>query len=288
YEKARAVESFLRTGGEYAYETTDVPVLLKGQDFVDQFLFESKRGYCDHFSSSMAVMLRSVGVPTRWVKGFAPGKEVELQGDKRVIEVQNKDAHSWVEVYFPSHGWIPFEATSSFVSPLRIDYDLNRETNPQPVIPGVGNTKPREMNPDRLGELDETGGSGSGGIRISGKWVTGILIVLAVAAYFLWRHRERIRIWVLHRKMTAYPTHRFTDRYQALLMLVEALFSRRRTGETLREYVSRLDVSGDKRQDLLYLTQLFERMLYGFKELEEKGRETADKIMERLTRQLKP
>lgn len=71
YDKAKKIEQYLRT--QFTY--TNVPNVSKrtSDDFVDGFLFEIKEGYCDYFSTSMAVMLRSVGVPTRWVKGYAPG-----------------------------------------------------------------------------------------------------------------------------------------------------------------------------------------------------------------------
>lgn len=71
YDRASAIEAHLRT--HYAYSMSDARLPGKGRDFVDAFLFVSKTGTCDYFSSAMAVMLRSVGVPARWVKGFAPG-----------------------------------------------------------------------------------------------------------------------------------------------------------------------------------------------------------------------
>ncbi|MGO0059010.1 transglutaminase TgpA family protein [Brevibacillus fluminis] len=288
YEKVRAVENFLRTGGEYSYETTDVPVLQQGQDFVDQFLFVTKRGYCDHFSSSMAVMLRTVGIPTRWVKGFAPGTETQTRGDQKVMEIHNKDAHSWVEVYFPDYGWIPFEATSSFISPLRVQYDLANQPAAQPIVPGITPQKPRDLNPDRLDERDAQTGGAKKSSGFSWGLLLGIGVILAIAGFVFWKKRDALYIWWLHRRMTSSATQRFPDKYNALIRLYERIFTRRQQGETLREYVKRLEVSGDRRQDLLYVTQLFERILYGFKELEGKAKETGDKIMERLTNQLKP
>src|SRR5690606_5925438 len=74
YDKVKAVEQFLKNVGGFHYEIRDVPVPKKNEDFVDQFLFETKRGYCNHFSSAMVVLLRAAGIPARWVKGFAPGK----------------------------------------------------------------------------------------------------------------------------------------------------------------------------------------------------------------------
>ncbi|RJG17032.1 transglutaminase family protein [Paenibacillus thiaminolyticus] len=105
YETVRRVQTFLLQ--EYAYTKLDTEVPPTGRDFVDYFLFEARQGYCNHFSTAMAVLLRTQGIPARWVKGFAPG---ELTGPGQYT-VRASDAHAWVEVYFPTVGWVPFEAT---------------------------------------------------------------------------------------------------------------------------------------------------------------------------------
>lgn len=103
--KAAAVQSFLLNN--YAYTKAETQVPREEADFVDAFLFEQKQGYCVHFSTAMAVMLRTQGIPTRWVKGFAPG---ESSSPGQYI-IRASDAHAWVEIYEPGLGWIPFEAT---------------------------------------------------------------------------------------------------------------------------------------------------------------------------------
>ncbi|NGQ97062.1 transglutaminase domain-containing protein [Brevibacillus sp. SYP-B805] len=288
YEKARAVESFLRNG-DYKYETEDVPIPENGQDFVDQFLFESYRGYCDHFSSAMAVMLRTIGIPTRWVKGFASGHDVgeDPQGHM-IMEVRNKDAHSWVEVYFPGYGWIPFEPTSSFPSPVRVNYDLSTQQQQMPDLQTPAAQTPIDRGDGRLEELEaerfNTGESGG----ISWQAVAIFLLIPAVGALAAWRKRRQLFIWWLRRKMSTYQEQQFPQKYQVLLTLFEKTVAPRKPGETLREYVRRLTIPSDKRQDLFYLTQLFERVHYGYKEIEEKARGIANKLMEQLSQQLKP
>ncbi|MBG9792047.1 transglutaminase [Paenibacillus dendritiformis] len=125
YDKAKKIEQYLRT--QFTY--TNVPDLSKrtSGDFVDGFLFEIKEGYCDYFSTSMAVMLRSVGVPTRWVKGYAPGAREGAEREMMTgsfdpdeggrFRVTNADAHSWVEVYMGEYGWVSFEPTPGFSMP---------------------------------------------------------------------------------------------------------------------------------------------------------------------------
>ena len=91
-----------------------LPSRMLVEDYVDQFLFDTKRGYCDNFSTSMVVMLRSIDIPARWVKGFAPGEyQLDDEGE-RVYQITNNEAHSWVEAYMPGIGWMPFEPTIGF------------------------------------------------------------------------------------------------------------------------------------------------------------------------------
>lgn len=125
YAKAVAIEQYLSNTYTYSLEKPTHP--SRNEDFVSHFLFVDRTGYCDHFSTSMVVMLRSVGVPARWVKGFAPGSlQASSNGDGlKEVMVRNQDAHSWVEVYFPSMGWVPFEPTPGF---SRISSDHPRET----------------------------------------------------------------------------------------------------------------------------------------------------------------
>ena len=101
-----------------------LPSRMLVEDYVDQFLFDTKRGYCDNFSTSMVVMLRSIDIPARWVKGFAPGEYRLNDEGERVYQITNNEAHSWVEAYIPGIGWMPFEPTIGFSNLTDIDYDI--------------------------------------------------------------------------------------------------------------------------------------------------------------------
>jgi len=103
YDKAEAIETYLRSTYQYS---TVVKAAPAGRDPVDYFLFDLKADFCEYFASSMAIMLREVGVPARVVEGFTAG---ELVGDRYAVRELN--AHAWVEAYFPGYGWIPFEPT---------------------------------------------------------------------------------------------------------------------------------------------------------------------------------
>ena len=118
YDKAKAIESYLRQNMHYQLQV-DVPP--RGADPVANFLFQTRTGYCEYFASSMGEMLHSIGIPVRLVNGYGPGA-VSTGGDRelnvgfegsttppRIIHAA--DAHTWVEVFFPRFGWVPFEPT---------------------------------------------------------------------------------------------------------------------------------------------------------------------------------
>jgi hypothetical protein len=85
-------------------------------DPVANFLFERKRGHCEYFASSMAIMLRALGIPSRVVNGFRTGEFNDLTSQ---YLVRASNAHSWVEAYFPSYGWISFDPTPAAPSQMR-------------------------------------------------------------------------------------------------------------------------------------------------------------------------
>src|SRR5882757_6476353 len=104
YDKAVVMERYLRTHFGYTLDLgRTVP-----RDPVAYFLFERKKGHCEYFASSMAVMLRSVRIPSRIVAGFRGGEFNDLT-DQYVVRASN--AHSWVEAYFPTYGWVSFDPT---------------------------------------------------------------------------------------------------------------------------------------------------------------------------------
>ena len=78
-------------------------------DVVDFFLFESRLGWCEQVSSSLAVLARSAGIPARLATGFVPGEKDGLSG--RFV-VRERDAHAWTEIYFPGVGWQGFDPTA--------------------------------------------------------------------------------------------------------------------------------------------------------------------------------
>lgn len=103
-DQARAIEARLRA--EYRYDLASPSGLSPHP--LDHFLFESKRGHCEFYSTAMAILLRAVGVPTRNVTGFVGGSYNRFG---RFYAVRQGDAHSWVEVYLDGEGWVTFDPT---------------------------------------------------------------------------------------------------------------------------------------------------------------------------------
>jgi len=88
-----------------------------GRDSVDEFLFDTKRGFCEHFSSAFVVLMRAAGVPARVVTGYQGGEFNPLDG---YVTVRQSEAHAWAEVYVQARGWVRVDPTAVSV-PGRVD-----------------------------------------------------------------------------------------------------------------------------------------------------------------------
>jgi transglutaminase-like putative cysteine protease len=113
YDTILAYEAWLGSNTEY---DLDAPVPADGVDAVDDFLFESRLGFCEQIASALTIMLRSQGVPARLATGYVPGDRDRVSG---VWNVKGSDAHAWVEVWFPQTGWQAFDPTAEV--PLAAD-----------------------------------------------------------------------------------------------------------------------------------------------------------------------
>ena len=106
YAKVTAIGDWMAAHIRY---TTDIPPLPAGSDAVDSFLFGTRRGYCEQISTATVVMLRSLGIPAREAVGYVPGPYNPITD---LYDVQAKDAHAWVQVWFPGYGWQNFDPTA--------------------------------------------------------------------------------------------------------------------------------------------------------------------------------
>ncbi len=110
--------AFLRQG-RYVY-TLEPPLL--GRHSVDEFLFETRAGFCEHYASAFAFLMRAAGVPARIVTGYQGG---ELNSIDRIVTVRQSDAHAWTEVFLGNRGWLRIDPTAAAV-PRRVEAGLSR------------------------------------------------------------------------------------------------------------------------------------------------------------------
>jgi hypothetical protein len=104
YAAAVALETWFRTKGGFTY--SESPGSAPGLPPLVGFVVETKTGYCQHYAGAMALMLRLLGIPARVGAGFVPGRYRD-----GVWRVTDHDAHTWVEIWFPHYGWLPFDPT---------------------------------------------------------------------------------------------------------------------------------------------------------------------------------
>ena len=117
YEVIRAYERWMNANVVY---DLDAPLPDTGEDAVHDFLFDSRRGFCEQIASALTVMLRTQGVPARLATGYVSGSRDRVAG---VFEVKASDAHAWVEVWFPETGWQAFDPTAAV--PLSADSQID-------------------------------------------------------------------------------------------------------------------------------------------------------------------
>jgi transglutaminase-like putative cysteine protease len=271
FDKVRAIERYFDQA-MFSYSQKDVAVPGRNEDYVAQFLFDTKVGYCDNFSTSMAVMLRTIGIPTRWVKGYTGGEYKQLGSESRkVYEVTNNNAHSWLEVYFPGSGWVAFEPTPGFSNNVSLNFDTYKGETPKAETP-VPVKKPEPVKPDRKEEVDNKTTSTFSyklfwlKIKLFFKneweWILIGGLVLALLAVVIYRKRSR---WLPHYLLFRFKFKKnddsFSLAYVALLKQLELYGLKRKSDQTLRDYAKYVDTFFSTRE-MTRLTDRYELLLY--------------------------
>ncbi|MEH7272992.1 DUF4129 domain-containing transglutaminase family protein [Neobacillus vireti] len=273
FDKAKAVERHF-SSSVFTYDQTNVAVPGENDDYVDQFLFETKIGYCDNFSTSMAVLLRSIGIPTRWVKGYTGGEFLKYSDDERqrpIYEVTNNNAHSWVEVYFPNQGWVPFEPTKGFTNNVSVDF-TNEDGTPAaaettaPVTPVP--KKDLEENSSKSKESDTS--FTFNGIWLSiitfldqhWKWILLSFVMAGGAVGIMYRIRGK---WIPYLYLVQFRLKKKDENigkaYLVLLGQLERYGLKRKEDQTLRNYARYIDTFFASRE-MSKLTDRYEQYLY--------------------------
>ena len=190
YDKALALQEFLRNG-EFRYSET-APVADdydgNGLDVVATFL-ERKSGYCVHFASAMAVMARTIDIPSRIAVGYAPGRVTGNRDGETVYTNTSDDLHAWTELFFEGAGWVRFDPTASigigtaFEEPASATPDESSEES-------SGQANPSERN-----QGGDTGAEASGSSRTAPRTfaVTGAILLVILAGPAVVREVRRRR-----------------------------------------------------------------------------------------------
>ncbi|MDP4172059.1 MAG: DUF4129 domain-containing transglutaminase family protein, partial [Bacillota bacterium] len=274
YDKAKAIESYFN-GPDFTYDQKNVAVPGKNDDYVDQFLFKSKRGYCDNFSTSMAVMLRTLGIPTRWVKGYSDGQFLansKGEPDKQIYQITNNNAHSWVEVYFPGTGWFPFEPTKGFSSDVQFTYDVkNTTTGGSKVTDPVPFKKPQKklLDPSEENFLKAKKTEKQSLLKstqkfIKQKWRSflSVIVIAGLMAAFLYKIRSKWYPYVLILRFRwRNSDEQLGKAYLVLLKQFERYGIKRKNDQTLRNYASYIDFFFST-SEMSRFTARYEQMLY--------------------------
>ncbi|CAM3440517.1 DUF3488 and DUF4129 domain-containing transglutaminase family protein [Marinicrinis lubricantis] len=295
YEKVKILEAYLQNNFTY----TNEPDLSKAEsgDFVDAFLFELQEGYCDYYSTALAIMTRTLGIPSRWVKGYTSGHlqqmdpymsipeeyMVNSQDTSGTYTVLNSDAHSWVEVYFEGFGWIPFEPTSQFSLP--VVYKEAESALPETVTP--------ELNPQQESAAKDAN-TKEGSTNLSIYISSGFVVLALILAAFFWRARRKG--FVFRRFASGKELAKETDYNRLLISEFEKWirfvhkygwsYEEQRTARELS--VLWIEHRRDLEQDIQDLVYWFEKAKYSGNMLSAQEWEQARKVIDKLKQALKP
>ena len=190
YDAAQTMQNYLRDPQNFTYDTniSDLDSSCQSLTTVDCFAVY-KRGFCEQYATTMTMLMRMEGFPTRYVEGYLSG---HVDQASRAIQITGQQRHAWVEVYFPGYGWIPFDPTGGSVGqptqlPVGSQAPGGRTPVPsasRPAVQSGGAPTPRP-----------SGGPAAGQTSNGGPWdmLPGALIVVVafIGLMVLWRRRPR-------------------------------------------------------------------------------------------------
>jgi transglutaminase-like putative cysteine protease len=261
FDKAKAIESYLRQNYKYTLKPPKVPSKM---EFTDHFLFEGKEGYCTYFATAMSVLLRASGVPCRYVEGF-----ISRYGGNEERQVRGTDAHAWVEVYFDEYGWVTFEPTPQYPEiELKAAREAVQEVNADTLDNTESDSNDRSsISRRRRGIEDEEERDGAAKHESKekkpfhiGNTVLYVLLSLIIIRfgfmYLVWGMKE---ISLGRSKGRRYVVDYIKD---VIWYLKRAGFTMKQE-ETLREFLKRVQYNYEERfSDISNVTQIVEKLRY--------------------------
>lgn len=258
YEKARKIERYLSSN--YPYDLTVKPAPAN-RDITDYFLFELKKGYCTYHSTAMVVMLRTAGIPARWVTGFTTGK---YNAGKGLYEVKMSNAHAWVEAYIAGFGWVPFEPTSSFKMPV-----VSGKTRTESV--------PSMKQPEAVSQAGKY-------LKLERKSFIKIILVALMAV-------SVTAVIILRRKpFLVSGTENMEQVYNLFLQLLACKGYHKKAVQTPLEFADQLIKTGgfsEDYADIMYITESYVSHRFGPDQTEGKGLDESINALKRLAYKLR-
>ena len=271
YHRAISIENFLRNNYEYHLSPDEIP---EGSDFIDYFLFEGLEGYCTYYASTMAIMLRLEGVPTRYVEGYLAFDSL----DDGIYEVRHNNAHAWVEAFIEPVGWIQFEPTPAFPTLERLENYRPELVEETPDASSISNDSSEYNDYMERPEVTDDGDLGFSGVIINkedspenksnNKAITlimfGLLMILPIR-YLLGFYRYKS---MESKAKKLHPNKRVIYLYEKIIHLIKLIGYPQLSGETHHEYAQRVgykfyDLGGDNARGILEITDIFVRSKYG-------------------------
>jgi transglutaminase-like putative cysteine protease len=284
-EKATLVEGYLKQHYKYTLNLTWKP----GPQPVSTFLFESKSGHCEYFASSMALILRAAGIPTRLINGFLMG-EYNPVGEDYIV--RESDAHSWIEVYVPGHDWMEFDPTppdpnhhemnlarqiSQYFDAMELfwnSYVIVYDSGAQLQLFRSAQDRAQSIQASLRQKSDQWVTHGQAFSDRSaawmthlaqrpGFWVLTIICILAGTAFQQRRSlRTQLQIWRVRRGRGTADENVIEQMFYRAARIAERRTRKRRPAETWREWIIGLpDTAG--RSILTTALEIFEKAKYG-------------------------
>jgi Transglutaminase-like superfamily/Domain of unknown function (DUF4129) len=173
FDEVMSLTSYLQTNFRYSQQLGHVPA---GRDPVDWFLFDVKIGYCEQFATAETMMLRSLGIPARLATGYSTGT-YDAVLDQAVVH--ERDAHAWVEVWFPNHGWVPVDPSPGFSTLAATQFPSHWAAG------GIARLIPHLEIGAPLGAI--------GSLGLVAAIPVGIAIVVLLAFAWAWLRNRRVR-----------------------------------------------------------------------------------------------
>ncbi|NLY46673.1 MAG: hypothetical protein GX053_11925 [Tissierella sp.] len=271
YQKAIAIEDYLRNNFEYNLSPKMIP---DGSEFIDYFLFEGQEGYCTYYATTMAIMLRLEGIPTRYVEGYLAFDSI----DDGIYEVRHDNAHAWIEAFIEPVGWMQFEPTPAFPAPTRLENyrpEVVEETHDRDII--SNDTSERDKSFDQSEIIDDVE-LGFNGAVINNEdvsedqsdnkaiaFVISLLLMILPLRYLVGFYRYKSKE---SKAKKLSPNKRILFLYGEIVSLIDLIGYSQISGETHYEYAQRVaykfyDLSGDDVKGIIEITDIFVRSKYG-------------------------